>query len=196
MHPRSCTIVTEDYDHWSGHLSVAVLSVAAISEVNMRCAKLLVTILVAATLGCAPGSNPSTDEAAAEAAARAALEQAQELYRTAALSGDVDLLLSLYMADAVFMAPNMEPLRGQPAIRDFAEAMFADGGFAAFTYDSHDLQIRGDVAVDVSTYSLTTAGAQSSSDRGSDIHIWRRQPDSSWKIQYDLFNSSRPLAQQ
>jgi uncharacterized protein (TIGR02246 family) len=159
-------------------------------EVPMRLSRLTGILLVLGCMGCAAGSNPAVEEAAA----RAALEQAQEQYRTAALSGDVELLLSLYTEDAVFMAPNMEPLRGRAAIREFVQlAMFAEGGFAAFKYHSSDLQIRGDLAVDVSTYALTTAGAQPFSDEGGDIHIWRQQPDGAWKIQYDIFNSTRPL---
>ncbi|NIM47978.1 MAG: hypothetical protein GTO22_01735 [Gemmatimonadales bacterium] len=53
----------------------------------------------------------------------------------------------------------------------------------------------GDVAYARGTYLLTIAveGAEPTTDTGKYIEIRRKQPDGSWPIAIDMFNSDLPL---
>lgn len=54
----------------------------------------------------------------------------------------------------------------------------------------------GDIAYVYGKYSLTMApeGKEPVKDIGKYIEIWNRQPDGSWKVALDIFNSDLPLA--
>lgn len=143
--------------------------------------------------GCGSQGDTSSDSQAAEAAARAAIAEARQAYTEAALNGDVDALMALYTEDPVFMPPNSDPLQGRDALEEFVSGMFANGGFSQFQYDMLELYVLGDDAAEVISYSFTLPGDEGVSDGGSDIHIWQRQEDGSWKIHRDLFNSHSPL---
>ncbi len=57
--------------------------------------------------------------------------------------------------------------------------------------------LAGDVAIERVTYTATVwpAGAQSSiEDQGKGLHVYARQPDGSWRLKQDIWNSDRPLA--
>ena len=65
-----------------------------------------------------------------------------------------------------------------------------------FKLDIVEMDGRGDLAYIRGNYSLkmTPPGAASTADRGKFIEIWRKQPDGSWKIKCDIFNSDLPAA--
>jgi ketosteroid isomerase-like protein len=57
--------------------------------------------------------------------------------------------------------------------------------------------VAGDWAIQRYAYQLTLtpkAGGQSMEERGKGIHIFRRQPDGSWLIVQDIWNSDAPPA--
>jgi ketosteroid isomerase-like protein len=57
-----------------------------------------------------------------------------------------------------------------------------------------DVDGHGELAYTRGTYSLTMqpAGAAPMSDTGKFVEVWRKQPDGSWKIKWDIYNSDNP----
>ncbi len=108
----------------------------------------------------------------------------------AQLSKDKDLramLDALYAPDAKFMAPNGPTVVGI----DNIEATLKQ--FPPFNIDftiTH-AEGSGDLVVLTPTY-IMTAPDGSPMDEGKSIEVWKKQADGSWKIAYDMFNSSLP----
>lgn len=109
--------------------------------------------------------------------------------------GNVDGLMSILTADAVIMPPNGETVRGTEAVRAWARGMVesfeAEGG-----YDETEITIAGDWAIERYTGELTltpTDGGDPIEERMRGIHIYRRQPDGSWKLAQDIWNTPDPI---
>lgn len=119
-----------------------------------------------------------------------------EAYAAATNAGDAEALGMLYAVDAVSMPPNAPSLVGRAAIiADAAE------NFAAMTANlnssSEGHYLMGDMAIDWGTYLF--AGTPKDSDitfeqEGKYVAIWKLQPDGSWQIVRDIWNSNTPPA--
>ncbi len=119
-----------------------------------------------------------------------------EAYDAATNAGDAEAMGMLYAGDAVSMPPNASSLVGRAAIvADAAE------DFVAMTSDLNSISeghyLMGDLAVDWGTYRFT--GALKDSDitftqEGKYVAIWKLQPDGSWQIVRDIWNSNTPPA--
>lgn len=106
---------------------------------------------------------------------------------------DLNGLLANYTADAVVRSNHAEPLRGHPAIRSFAEGMFASMNFHTLSYHTEGLAVYGDSAWQIVTYGLTGAsGSQTVADSGSAYLLWTRD-GGRWRIKDDILNSRLPL---
>jgi uncharacterized protein (TIGR02246 family) len=126
-------------------------------------------------------------------AGEAAIRDAHAAYHEAALAKDWDAVVTYYTTDAVIMPPNQPTVQGRDAIRDW---------YASFPPVSEvelpivELDGWGDIAYARGTYSLTMVieGApEPIMDMGKNLAIWRKQPDGSWKIAVDTFNSDLPI---
>lgn len=105
------------------------------------------------------------------------------------LAGDFEGAVELYTADAVVMPPNRPAVRGREELLAFLRS-FPKLTRAEFHVDEVDG--RGDLAYVTGRYSLTMEpeGAPGPvHDEGKFIEIRRRQPDGSWKLARDIFNS-------
>ena len=101
---------------------------------------------------------------------------------------DVDALVGLYTDDARVLAPNAGMTRGSDAVREAFGAMI-DAGFSG-ELTSIDVQVAGDIAYNVGTYSLTAEGGVV--DTGKFLETWRRGSDGQWRISNDIWNSDMP----
>lgn len=107
------------------------------------------------------------------------------------LAGDFEGMLELYADDAVVMPPNHPVVRGKDELLSFMRS-FPKVTRAEFRVDEVDGY--GDVAYVVGRYSMTLEpdGAPGPvDDEGKYIEIRRRQPDGSWRLARDIFNSDK-----
>jgi ketosteroid isomerase-like protein len=119
-----------------------------------------------------------------------------EAYDAATNAGDAEAMGMLFAVDAVSMPPNASPLAGRAAIiADAAE------DFAAMTVNlsssSEGHYLMGDMAVDWGTYLFAGTLKDSGiavTEEGKYVAIWKAQPDGSWQIVRDIWNSSIPFA--
>ena len=129
------------------------------------------------------------------AADKAAIEAQDATYIKNITAGDATALVKAYYTnDAVFMPPNMPLVTGSAAIE---ATMKAFPPITNYSLHSDEIAGVGDLAYARGRYTLTLnpPGMAPIPDSGKFIDIWRKQPDGSWKVARDIFNSDVPLAE-
>ena len=164
---------------------------------------IMTALAMLALLGCAPQSNEkATADSAAmaavdPAAVRTAIDAANTIATEALNTGDVEKWLTLYKSDAVVLPPNQPAWRGTDGIRAGAQGMLKEVTISGAAFSVEDIKTSGDFAVETGTYVMTmtpTKGGKPINDKGKYIVAWERQPDGSWKIMRDIFNSDLPAS--
>lgn len=158
-----------------------------------------------ATLGCTtkdtaarPDSTPpataTLSSAADPAAVRQAIDSNNARFSAAMVKGDTSVLASIYAEDAVMMGANEKAVRGRNEIAKSMAAMHAQMKLPAFELKAQDVIVSGDHAIETGTYSMTMqpTGAKAITDVGKYLVVWKHQPDGSWKIIRDIYNSDQP----
>jgi uncharacterized protein (TIGR02246 family) len=143
----------------------------------------LTLVLVA----CQPaGPAPLSD------ADRAALEGTAQAFASAARAGNWVAVAALYTEDAVLMPPNAPAVEGRSAIQAFFTSL---PPVTAFDLKTVEIDGRGDLAYVSGNYAMTITppGGTPVNDTGKFLEIHRRQPDGSWPLHRDMFNSDVPL---
>ncbi len=122
--------------------------------------------------------------------ARAAIEAANAKFSEAFARGDAKALSAMYTPDAIAFPPDSEMIRGNEAIGDFWKAT-RDSGVQSATLTTVDVGRSGDVAYEVGKVSLTIqpVGKEPTTAAAKYVVIWKRQPDGSWKLHRDIWNS-------
>src|SRR5262249_48126478 len=109
-------------------------------------------------------------------------------------TSNVDSCVAVWATDGVMMPPHHPTIHGSHAICEYFAKLFTRGRFS-FALDSSELTIAGDVAVERLAYSAVMWMASDASpveDAGKGLHVYRRQPDGSWKLAQDIWNSDQP----
>lgn len=122
---------------------------------------------------------------------RADIQEVTQTYMDAVNARDWDKLASTYSDGAVLMPPQAPAVTGRESIRAF---------FAAFPpiteFNLQNVEIDGfdDLAYVRGIYTLTIAaeGQEPVADSGKYLEIRRKQPDGSWLIVRDIYNSDVP----
>jgi uncharacterized protein (TIGR02246 family) len=132
-------------------------------------------------------------DTAADAEAVRAVPEAE---RAAYESGNTAALADLVTDDVVVMPPNQAALHGRQALVEWETALAAQMTVTFQSYQSDDIQVSGDVAIERYSGSVTftpKAGGEAMSETMKGIHIYRRQADGSWKISQDIWSSNEPM---
>lgn len=98
-----------------------------------------------------------------------------------------------YAEDAVIFPPNTAAVQGWDAIQSFVTAMPASSDFKV---DVLEIEGWSDLAYVRGTYSMTytlPGDSGPTKESGKYIEVWRRQPDGSWKVIRDIWNSDLPM---
>lgn len=128
-----------------------------------------------------------------------AVAQIWEEYASSLMAGDIERWLSLWTEDGVQLPPDELPVVGKERIRERNRAVADRFAFANMEIRNAEVVSAGDWAYARGTYTamLTPAGG------GDTIHIdgkymtiLRREPDGSWRIHRDIFNSNVPTSGQ
>lgn len=177
-------------------ISDSVSTPPSTQEVLMKNVLLFLSIgATAVTIAIAkPGDSvtPSQDAAAA----RAAIDKGHETFMAAMNADNTDALLAPLAADAVFMPPNEATLVGTAAIRRWHETAVKQAKTLGATVPNREVILVGDWAIESGNFTWRVqlaAGGAPVEDKGKFVAIWHRQPDGSWRVQRDIWNSSLPL---
>jgi ketosteroid isomerase-like protein len=114
--------------------------------------------------------------------------------------GEIDRVAEVFAEDCWQMPPNAEPMIGRAALRaGWKQAMRL--GQWAFSLETRDVVVSGDIAVERGRYVLEfTAGPEapddmpSHVDRGNYVVLWRRESDDEWRIVWDAPVSELPVS--
>jgi uncharacterized protein (TIGR02246 family) len=107
-------------------------------------------------------------------------------------SQDAAALASLYHDDARFLAPNMEPAEGRPAIQAAFQQLL-DAGARSLDIEPIDVREAEDFTIEYGRYTLgiEPEGGDRITDVGKYIVVHETR-DGSTKIVLDCFNSNSP----
>jgi ketosteroid isomerase-like protein len=139
--------------------------------------------ILSSAKACTPATNP--DNGLAE------LEQAVAAFYRAVDSGDKDAHAEMFTSGALMMPNNGAIIRGK---EDIGAVVRGGAGwvFRIRNLVRAELDLSGDIAYTVNEYEYTwhAEGEEPTWNPTKNIHIWRRQPDGSWKLHVDIWNSS------
>jgi uncharacterized protein (TIGR02246 family) len=154
-----------------------------------RICLLAVLLMTLVLLACQPAGP-----AALSAADKSAIEATNQAFLTAARAGDWAGVAALYTEDAALMPPNALAVEGRTAIQAFFSTW---PPVTAFDLQTVEIDGRGDLAYVRGTYTMTITppGGDPITDSGKFLEIHRRQPDGSWPLYRDMFNSDLALPQ-
>ncbi|UCD37000.1 MAG: DUF4440 domain-containing protein, partial [Fidelibacterota bacterium] len=138
---------------------------------------------VLGSAGCAGSGSDSRS--------RAKLEETITAFYAAINTGETVERARFFSDDALILPNGGNPIHGREAIRN----MFAAGQDALFRIRDRevlDMNISGDLAYTVNAYDYAyyTPDEEPVWYPTKNIHIWKRQPDGSWQLHADLWNSS------
>ena len=113
------------------------------------------------------------------------IEQRESEWLQAFNSGDASGVAQLYTTDGRILPPNSPIIEGRSAAEGFVKEFVATQ--AQLTFNLLTVHESADMCAAVGTYEMAIPGAPD--DRGKFIEVWQRQPDGSWLIADDIFNS-------
>jgi ketosteroid isomerase-like protein len=148
---------------------------------------LLVSLAMVAVSGCAKKVDLE--------AARAALRQADTDWAATLTAKDLEGFLGYFAPDAVVLAPHLPQMNGSGAIREWATTSFNFPGFAVtWSVTSAEVAEAGDIGYTLGNFTFEVDfGGSPLKDSGKYATIWKKQPDGSWKVAVDAFNSELPM---
>ncbi|HUF27455.1 MAG TPA: DUF4440 domain-containing protein [Gemmatimonadaceae bacterium] len=167
----------------------------------MRAAHLFLLFPALTILACESGDRPLQDAAVGgapdEAAVRGEIDRTNRRLSDLVSRAAFDSIADLYTADAVVMPQNMPEVTGLDSIRAFWVSSARELGISSLELETTDVEVAGDLAVETGHYTLAMQpqGGAAVTDSGKYIVVWKRQPDGSWKLHRDIFNSSMPAPQ-
>ena len=111
-------------------------------------------------------------------------------------TSDADRCSAIWAADGVMMPPHHPSVQGPEAIGDYFRNLFSRSRFN-FTFTSSQVDVAGDIALERVTYTalIWRAGdARPIEDVGKGLHVYGRQPNGTWKLTHDIWNSDLPVS--
>jgi ketosteroid isomerase-like protein len=142
--------------------------------------------LLALTTACS-GDSSSADAKAIQARS--------ERWSKAGSVKDSATFATFYADDATVMLPNEPAFKGMDAIKQVLTPMMQDPNFSlSFTTDK--VEVSGILAYTQGAVTLKSTGRDGKQlvDTGKYLTVWKKQPDGSWKVIDDIFNSDLPPA--
>jgi ketosteroid isomerase-like protein len=110
-------------------------------------------------------------------------------------SSDAAGCSAVWAADGVLMPPHHPAVAGHPAIVQYFRNLFSRSKFR-FTFTSSQIHVAGDTALQHVTYTVIIWPRDDGppiEDVGKGLHVYERQPNGSWQLTHDIWNSDRAV---
>jgi len=150
-----------------------------------------ITLAVALMLLLAVGSTPSTTGALPDVAA---INKIWDLYTEGVNNGDLEVWISLWDEKGIRMPPDTPAVIGKAQIRASVANVFQQFN-RKIVITNAETWVFGSLAFARGTYAASRtpkAGGSTAYADGKYLSILKKQPDGSWKIFRDIFNSNVP----
>jgi ketosteroid isomerase-like protein len=147
------------------------------------------------TSGCSQLQGGGPDN---KAAAEVAIRQADSTWSTVAEAKQVDQHVAYFLDDGIVLPPNDPMVSGKDAIHKMISDFFSRPGFAVkWQVTKVEAAHSGDLGYSVGTFelSMNDSTGKPMMDRGKYTTVWKKQPDGTWKVAVDMFNSDLPAPQ-
>jgi ketosteroid isomerase-like protein len=110
---------------------------------------------------------------------------------TAVNQQDLTGVLGGMADDYVSLESPAEIIRGKTAYRTMLDSMAAAGKWQDLAFQTEGMTVSGDLAVEHGRWRMTFVpkSGRPVPSAGNFVHVWRRQPDGSWKLFRDISNS-------
>lgn len=102
--------------------------------------------------------------------------------------GDRAPYINRYSADAIYMAPNMETIKGRDAIKEYVNSYpstHLEFPIVEILGTSNHANVRGTYVVNDTTGKFM--------DKGKYVSVWQKDADGNWHLTHDIFNSDIPV---
>ncbi len=140
---------------------------------------------------CAP--PPSQPESAPPevdpAQVRAAIDEGKAKFEEAVQNQDAAALAALYTADSVLLPPGGEIVRGRTGAEELWGAVMSGMGLKAVDLQTVELEVSGDIALEVAEAILTLEpeGGESATQLIKYVVVWKKE-SGAWKLHWDIWN--------
>jgi ketosteroid isomerase-like protein len=126
---------------------------------------------------------------------REGVDRGHEAWLNAMTANDPEALGRLSTEDAVLMPPHQQPVAGRQGVIDWFAEVVKQARTVAVDILQREVIIAGDVAIERGSFAwkIAPVGGSEFEDRGSFLAIWQRQPDGSWKVARNIWNSTLPV---
>ena len=140
-----------------------------------------------------PAKAPLTGPAISRA--EAAVRKVTQDWALACNTRQLDDLVSLYVADGLVLRPNVAPVRGTPAIREFFFSLL-DGGFGEVEMEPLRVELIGEVAFEAGRCKslVPIAMGKRREERGKYLIVMARQANGDWRMSADSWSNDLSLA--
>ena len=152
------------------------------------------TIIAVLALG-ACASDTAEAPAFDREAESVALRAAAEAYHLAASTKNAPEVVSMYDATAVMVPPNADLVRGIDEVEDYRFGFISTPGVElVFELVRVEVSASGDMGwtLAIGDITINREGSEPGRDIVSDFHVWHKQPDGSWGVVADVWNSGMP----
>jgi uncharacterized protein (TIGR02246 family) len=125
----------------------------------------------------------------------AAINEVREHESAAFLEGDADSYVALFTEDCVVTPPSGSRIRGGAALRSWLEGVHDQSTFAGGETEPRMTIVVGSWAWELYTARRAVApaaGGEAVEEHYRGIHIYRRQPDGTWRIAQEIWNTFTP----
>ena len=132
-------------------------------------------------MACSSGPSSSDEGAGGDSVAVLA---AIDRYAQAGRTNDLAAMTGAWTDDAVYVNAGTPTIRGRTAVDSVIRNFHTTMSVTALDVDIDELSVSGDAAYAMGTFRETLRGANGDtlSMAGRFLHIWRRQPDGTWKL--------------
>jgi steroid delta-isomerase-like uncharacterized protein len=124
------------------------------------------------------------------------VDTGHEQWLAAMRAGDAEAIGRLVTEDVILMPPHHPSVVGRQAAVDWFSGVAKQARTTAITMTRRAVTVAGDVAIEEGAFiwELTpTGGGSPIEDHGRVLATWKRQPDGSWKIAQNMWNSTLAL---
>jgi ketosteroid isomerase-like protein len=145
----------------------------------------------------APSPGAEEQALAGQETPREAIDDAYRNWVDATNAKDLDRWATFLAPDPLFLPPDHDALRGEPAIRDFYDSLFADSRFALnCRQEQVTVSEGGDMAWSTGSCEATFTDPNGEAARGSSkwAKVWKRLPNGDWKCALNSWSLNGPSA--